>query len=165
MGFSDFFGNFLLIFLKIFLSCLPLGKNKDEISMKIVYLGSTGIYSFISTCFSFGGIRILDGDITDAMEGSSLSLKPQHIDIYSSSWGPDDDGNEVDGPGPLAIKAMRDGVAYGRRGLGSIYVWATGKKTLEDDKTLDFQAMRAPFVTLYFIEQTDSSRSQGSLML
>jgi len=73
-----------------------------------------------------GGIRMLDGDVTDAVEAASLSFSPQHIDIYSSSWGPDDDGKTVDGPGPLAKKAFRDGIRKGRNGLGSIFVWATG---------------------------------------
>ena len=35
---------------------------------------------------------MLDGDVTDAVEARSLSLNNQHIDIYSASWGPDDDG-------------------------------------------------------------------------
>ena len=56
-----------------------------------------------------GGVRMLDGDVTDAVEGGSLSLNPQKIDIYSSSWGPDDDGKTVDGPGVLAKRAFRDG--------------------------------------------------------
>ena len=33
-----------------------------------------------------------------------------HIDIYSASWGPEDDGKTVDGPGPLAKKAFINGV-------------------------------------------------------
>lgn len=53
---------------------------------------------------------MLDGDVTDAVEASSLSLNPQHIDIYSSSWGPDDDGMTVDGPGKLARKAFFNGI-------------------------------------------------------
>lgn len=69
---------------------------------------------------------MLDGDVTDVVEASSLSLKPQHIDIYSSSWGPNDDGSTVDGPGKLASKAFVDGIEKGRRGLGSLYVWAAG---------------------------------------
>ena len=56
-----------------------------------------------------GGVRMLDGDVTDAVEGWSLSLARETIDIYSSSWGPDDDGRTVDGPGPMARKAFRDG--------------------------------------------------------
>jgi len=53
---------------------------------------------------------MLDGDVTDAVEAQSISLNPQHIDIYSASWGPDDDGRTVDGPGVLAKKAFSDGI-------------------------------------------------------
>ena len=53
---------------------------------------------------------MLDGDVTDSVEAQSLALNIQHIDIYSASWGPDDDGRTVDGPGPLAKKAFRDGI-------------------------------------------------------
>ena len=54
---------------------------------------------------------MLDGDVSDIIEASSLSLYPQHIDIYSSSWGPTDDGRTVDGPGKLASHAFEEGVA------------------------------------------------------
>jgi hypothetical protein len=53
---------------------------------------------------------MLDGDVTDAVEAGSLSLEPQHIEIYSASWGPDDDGRTVDGPAQLAKKAFIDGI-------------------------------------------------------
>lgn len=56
-----------------------------------------------------GGIRMLDGDVTDAVEGSSLSHAYDHIDIYSSSWGPEDKGVKVDGPGKMAKEALKDG--------------------------------------------------------
>ena len=35
---------------------------------------------------------MLDGMVNDAVEARSLSLNPDHIDIYSASWGPEDDG-------------------------------------------------------------------------
>lgn len=73
-----------------------------------------------------GGVRMLDGRVTDTIEAAALSLKPNHIHIYSASWGPDDDGKTVDGPGPLAKIAFEDGIKKGRNGLGSIYVWASG---------------------------------------
>ena len=76
-----------------------------------------------------GGIRMLDGDITDLVECKSVSHNIQHIDVYSSSWGPDDDGKTVDGPGKLTKKAFIDGVRDGRGGKGSIYVWASGMYT------------------------------------
>lgn len=56
------------------------------------------------------GVRMLDGTITDVIEAQSLSLQPQHIHIYSASWGPEDDGRTVDGPGILTREAFRRGV-------------------------------------------------------
>ncbi|XP_035999655.1 proprotein convertase subtilisin/kexin type 5b isoform X2 [Fundulus heteroclitus] len=73
-----------------------------------------------------GGVRMLDGDVTDMVEARSLSLNPQHIDIYSASWGPDDDGKTVDGPASLARQAFENGIRMGRKGRGSIFVWASG---------------------------------------
>ncbi|XP_030622390.1 proprotein convertase subtilisin/kexin type 5b [Chanos chanos] len=73
-----------------------------------------------------GGVRMLDGDVTDMVEAKSLSLHPQHIDIYSASWGPDDDGKTVDGPAALARQAFENGIRQGRKGRGSIFVWASG---------------------------------------
>ena len=55
---------------------------------------------------------MLDGDVTDAVEASSLTHRRDYIDIYSSSWGPDDDGITVDGPGNLTVKALREGIIY-----------------------------------------------------
>lgn len=82
---------------------------------------------------SVGGVRMLDGDVTDAVEARSLSLNPQHIDIYSASWGPDDDGKTVDGPGELASRAFIEGVTKGRAGKGSIFIWASGNGGRELD--------------------------------
>ncbi|XP_063066379.1 proprotein convertase subtilisin/kexin type 5 isoform X2 [Engraulis encrasicolus] len=73
-----------------------------------------------------GGIRMLDGDMSDMLEAQSLSFRPQYIDIYSASWGPDDDGRTVDGPGSLARLALENGIRKGRKGRGSIFVWASG---------------------------------------
>jgi len=73
-----------------------------------------------------GGIRMLDGDVTDSIEARSLIFNRDHIDVYSASWGPDDNGQVVDGPGPLARQAFAEGVLYGRKGLGSVFVWASG---------------------------------------
>ncbi|XP_064650000.1 furin-like protease kpc-1 isoform X4 [Lineus longissimus] len=80
-----------------------------------------------------GGVRMLDGDVTDSVEAKSLSLSPQHIQIYSASWGPDDDGRTVDGPAYLASRAFSSGVNTGRGGLGSIFVWASGNGGRDGD--------------------------------
>ncbi|NP_001191402.1 furin-like prohormone convertase precursor [Aplysia californica] len=73
-----------------------------------------------------GGIRMLDGEVYDAVEAASLSFNRSHVDIYSASWGPDDDGKVVDGPGKLAKEAFIKGIENGRGGKGSIFVWASG---------------------------------------
>ena len=44
--------------------------------------------------------------VTDEVEARALSLNPNHIDIYSASWGPEDDGKTVDGPGRLAQRGI-----------------------------------------------------------
>ncbi|KAK3853126.1 hypothetical protein Pcinc_022851 [Petrolisthes cinctipes] len=69
---------------------------------------------------------MLDGTVNDAVEARAISLNPDHIDIFSASWGPEDDGKTVDGPGPLAKRAFINGVIRGRHSKGSIFVWASG---------------------------------------
>ena len=53
---------------------------------------------------------MLDGDISDSVEARALSFNPQHVDIYSASWGPEDNGRVVEGPDRLASEAFRQGV-------------------------------------------------------
>ncbi|KAM9793224.1 proprotein convertase subtilisin/kexin type 5 [Syngnathus typhle] len=83
-----------------------------------------------------GGVRILggpDGEVTDVAEARALSFKAQHVDIYLASWGPEDDGAAVDGPGPLTRLALENAVQTGRCGRGSIYVWASGSGAHKGD--------------------------------
>nr|CAD7446278.1 unnamed protein product [Timema bartmani] len=80
---------------------------------------------------SIGGVRMLDGTVNDAVEARALGLNPDHIDVYSASWGPEDDGKTVDGPGPLARRAFIHGVTKVRLGkVGKervpFFVWASG---------------------------------------
>ena len=44
---------------------------------------------------NIGGIRILDGPITDLLEARALSYKSREVDIKSASWGPRDDGTNI----------------------------------------------------------------------
>lgn len=53
---------------------------------------------------------MLDGAITDAVEGTSLTVRRKYIDIYSASWGPEDNGATVDGPGTIAKAAFKSGI-------------------------------------------------------
>jgi subtilisin family serine protease len=75
---------------------------------------------------SIGAVRMLDGDITDSLEANSLGFRQDLVDIYSNSWGPDDDGRTLEAPGSLAQAAFRNGVTKGRNGLGNIFVFASG---------------------------------------
>ena len=40
--------------------------------------------------------------MTDSLEAMAFNMKNQVNDIYSCSWGPDDNGKTVDGPHRLA---------------------------------------------------------------
>ena len=40
--------------------------------------------------------------MTDSLEAMAFNMKDQINDIYSCSWGPDDNGKTVDGPHQLA---------------------------------------------------------------
>ncbi|KAH9492965.1 Neuroendocrine convertase 1 [Bulinus truncatus] len=73
-----------------------------------------------------GGIRMLDGRVTDRMEGDALAYNIDHVHIYSASWGPTDDGKTVEGPGRMASQGLEKGIREGRNGKGSLYVWASG---------------------------------------
>ena len=55
---------------------------------------------------------MLDGEITDLVEAQSLRHARDHIDIYSISWGPEDDGMTVDGPGTITKRALEEGAKY-----------------------------------------------------
>lgn len=74
---------------------------------------------------------------TDLIEANSMGHEPHKIDIYSASWGPTDDGKTVDGPRNATMRAIVQGVNEGRRGLGNIYVWASGDGGEEDDCNCD----------------------------
>lgn len=80
---------------------------------------------------------MLDGSVNDVVEAKALSFNPQYIDIYSASWGPEDDGKTFDGPGFLARKALEDGVKKGRNGKGSIFVWSSGNGGQHDSCSCD----------------------------
>jgi len=84
------------------------------------------------------GIRMLDQPyMTDLIEANSMGHEPDLIDIYSASWGPTDDGRTVDGPRNSTMRAIVRGVNEGRRGLGNIYVWASGDGGEDDDCNCD----------------------------
>jgi len=72
------------------------------------------------------GLRLIAGNVSDAEEAAALGWKPQLIDIYSNSWGPDDNGQTLEAPGPLLRAALQNSVATGRGNKGSIFLFAGG---------------------------------------
>jgi hypothetical protein len=70
---------------------------------------------------------------SDVIESSALGYRNDYINIYSNSWGPSDSGYHVDGPGELLTATLENGVKTGRKGLGNIYVWASGNGGINED--------------------------------
>jgi len=61
--------------------------------------------------FHLSGIRLIfRSKASDPDEARALSYASDHIDIYSSSWGPDDKGFTVAGPGFFTKLALQSGV-------------------------------------------------------
>lgn len=58
-----------------------------------------------------------------------MSFLPTHLSTLSHY----DTGKTIDGPGKLAKKAFVDGIRQGRRGRGSIFVWASGNGGRKQD--------------------------------
>jgi kexin len=102
-------------------------------------------------------IRLI-GANTDTNEAVALNHEYNTIDIYSNSWGPLDNG-ALDGPSPLTMAAIVEGVTNGRGGKGNIYVWAGGNgKTLHDNSNYDGYA-NLPYVIA--VAATNSEGTQA----
>ena len=76
------------------------------------------------------GMRLTAFPSSDLDEADAMAHSNDLIHIKNNSWGPDDDGRTLEGPGPLTIAAIREGVVHGRGGLGTIYTWAGGNGLL-----------------------------------
>ncbi|KAJ2381927.1 pheromone processing endoprotease, partial [Coemansia sp. RSA 2603] len=72
------------------------------------------------------GIRMLSREVSDQDEVGALNYAMDRNSIYSCSWGPNDDGATVQGPGRVIEDAFIAGVERGRQGRGSVFVFATG---------------------------------------
>eukprot|EP01102_Stenamoeba_stenopodia_P012150 TRINITY_DN3800_c0_g1_i1.p1 TRINITY_DN3800_c0_g1~~TRINITY_DN3800_c0_g1_i1.p1 ORF type:complete len:555 (-),score=106.22 TRINITY_DN3800_c0_g1_i1:110-1774(-) len=79
------------------------------------------------------GIRLIADYTTDAMEARALAYKIQENDIFSCSWGPDDDGMRLEAPEEITSQAIADAIQNGRGGKGTIYVWAAGNGLAHHD--------------------------------
>ncbi|KAL5110679.1 Proprotein convertase subtilisin/kexin type 5 [Taenia crassiceps] len=105
----------------------PDNKHGTRCAGQVAAVGNNSI-CIVGVAFNalIGGIRMLDGTITDRVEAESLNFNQNYIDIYSGSWGPDDTGHIYEGPGRMASEAFHKGATTGRNGLGNVFVWASG---------------------------------------
>lgn len=86
-----------------------------QIFEKYLVFPQASLQTLISVTFSIHpGIRLLAGSVTDAMEATALTFNIHFIDIYVCSWGPRDDGAEMDGPHSLTQRALRLGTHKAR---------------------------------------------------
>jgi proprotein convertase subtilisin/kexin type 1 len=68
------------------------------------------------------GVRMLDGPVSDRVEGEALSFALAGVDVYSASWGPNDDGQTVEGPGRLAQRALLKGITQASDSITFIHL-------------------------------------------
>lgn len=73
------------------------------------------------------GLRLIGGSGgTDQDEADASNWSSNIIQLKSNSWGPNDDGVTLEGPGPLMAAALENAVNTGRGGLGTVFLWAAG---------------------------------------
>ena len=76
------------------------------------------------SCSSFlTGLKIDLSSASDSVEAEAVGYKDYHIHIYSNSWGPNDFGFVVDGPGTLLARTFSNGasevsISAGNQSLG-----------------------------------------------
>ncbi|TPX31464.1 hypothetical protein SmJEL517_g05209 [Synchytrium microbalum] len=108
------------------------------------------------------GARLIATSNTDAVEASALTYASQINDVYSSSWGPSDDGASIDGPGYLTKLAMQRGTNQGRGGRGNIFVFASGNGGLyQDDCNFDGYANSVYTVAIGAIQSNGRKPDYG----
>ena len=69
----------------------------------------------------------------DSTEADALSFMNNETHIYTNSWGPSDNGQTLDAPGPLMLAAFENDAYDGRNGLGNIITWAAGNGLTSND--------------------------------
>ncbi|MEK7953715.1 S8 family serine peptidase [Luteolibacter soli] len=72
------------------------------------------------------GMRLIAAATTDAQEAEAMAYLPDLIQVKTNSWGPNDDGATLEGPGALTKAALATATSSGRGGLGTIILWAGG---------------------------------------
>ncbi len=118
----------------------------------------------------FSAIRLTSTLTTDAQEAAAFGWQNNNIDIYSNSWGPDDDGLRLEGPGPLTLAAIQNAIATGRNGKGNIFTWAAGNGlAVSDNVNYDGYANSRYVIAVTAIDhngnQTDYSEPGAPILI
>lgn len=87
----------------------------------------------LGMCGAAFAARLVDVDLlsrkdalSDVSEAMAFDEEHMHWEsVYVNSWGPTDDGR-CEGPGEELVSVLEKGLSEGRRGLGAIYVFASG---------------------------------------
>eukprot|EP01129_Flabellula_baltica_P002769 TRINITY_DN1261_c0_g1_i1.p1 TRINITY_DN1261_c0_g1~~TRINITY_DN1261_c0_g1_i1.p1 ORF type:complete len:683 (-),score=135.73 TRINITY_DN1261_c0_g1_i1:8-2056(-) len=108
-------------------------------------------------------------ELSDSVEAQALGYKRNINHIYSSCWGPKDDGMRLEKPGQLAHQVIENSIKKGRNGLGSIYVWAAGNgATFSDNCNYDGYANMRYTLTVgsvdFYGEKTSYSEPCAALI-
>lgn len=110
---------------------------------------------------SISAIRLLGDDtaaIFERSEVQAVTWLNQANHIYSCSWGPADDGQSVEGPARAVRRAFIRGLAEGRSGLGSIFIFAAGNGGKGIDNCNFDGYANAPFsITIGAIDVNDKT--------
>lgn len=110
------------------------------------------------------GLLLIACSNSDSDEGNALSHQNQAIDIYSNSWGPSDNGNTLEAPGPYMMAAFEDDVYSGRGGLGNIITWAAGNGlSNDDDSNLDGYANSRYTISVTAVDHDGDQTTYGEL--
>jgi len=100
-----------------------------------------------------------DIKIEDFQEALAIGHKNDEIDIYVTSWGTTDDGKSIGGPQNLAAKSLAMAAHNGRRGLGNIFVVASGNGGVYDDCNCDGFVSSLHTISVGMYDQDSGARS------
>ena len=111
---------------------------------------------------SLAGLMLIACGNSDSDEANALSHLNNDIHIYSNSWGPSDNGNVLEAPGPLMLAAFEDDAYNGRNGLGNIITWAAGNGLSNgDDSNLDGYANSRFTISVTAVDHDGDQTSYG----
>ena len=82
---------------------------------------------------TIAGSTLIACGTSDSVEADALSFYQNDIDIYTNSWGPSDNGQVLEAPGPLTLAAFESDAYFGRQGLGNTITWAAGNGLTGND--------------------------------